>query len=695
MTIPRDSSRRTCSSMPSYLFLCFFHLLVAPSSAAPILQTFNCSTSDNYTTTDAYAVNVNQLLAALPESVISKNGGFFNGTVGLGPGTVYGLAMCPADYSRSDCGDCLTAAASDADGLRSICPGSRTVLAMFDRCLVRYSDVNFFGTPEIGAVYTTGGESVSASWKAYSDELGRSLSEATSRAEISPQRWASSVGRPYVLVQCTWDLPVDKCKQCLDVLSGNVTDIWVLRREGQQRSYSCSVRYSNTTFMIVPLVAPSPPGQNSVDQPATSSAPPPSSSSGARAVIVVGPVVAVVVVASLIASLLYMRKRKRQRKQNTHDITPTGVRVHDGRFTYKQLERATSNFKEGARLGQGAFGAVYKGTLQVEGQEREVAIKKILDTTSEQSKKDFANECTLMRGVNHNNVVKILGFCDDIDGLCLVYELMENGNLDDKLYHMENSVDFYRDKGTDPADIPLWLEWNKRHNIIVGIASGLTYLHNECKERLLHGDIKPSNVMLDRCFNAKLCDFGLVKQSSHNETSQSTVNIRGTKIYADPAYIATGNACVQNDVYSFGLVILEIVCCERPTMNTAGNRNNLVKKVLDCHYQKNAILEAADKRLKGASSDKQLERMLMIGLLCVQTDHRLRPSMKSVLNFLENEKTPLPHLPAANHTLPTVNEGGSAPTTSYDQYNTSLTVQPAHSQAEEDAGTAAFLTSKS
>jgi hypothetical protein len=144
MTVRRDYSS-------SFLFLCF-HLLVASNAAMSsyILQAINCSTSGNYTDTGAYAANVNQFLGALPENTVSKNGGFFNGTVGLGSDTLYGLAMCPADYSRADCSDCLTAAAaSNADGLRNSCPGSRTVLAMFDRCLVRYSDVNFFGTPEI------------------------------------------------------------------------------------------------------------------------------------------------------------------------------------------------------------------------------------------------------------------------------------------------------------------------------------------------------------------------------------------------------------------------------------------------------------------------------------------------------------------------------------------------------------------
>jgi hypothetical protein len=142
------------ASLSSFLFLCFHllaPLLYTTSNAAlssSILQVYNCSTSGNYTAGGAYASNVNKFLSVLPENAISKNGGFYNGTVGEGPDTVYGLAMCPADYSRADCGDCLTAAAASNDGgLTSLCPGSTTVLAMFERCLVRYSDVDFFGIP--------------------------------------------------------------------------------------------------------------------------------------------------------------------------------------------------------------------------------------------------------------------------------------------------------------------------------------------------------------------------------------------------------------------------------------------------------------------------------------------------------------------------------------------------------------------
>ena len=125
-------------------------MTTSDAAGSLIPQDLSCSTSGNYTASSAYAANVNQFLAALPENAVAKNGGFYNGTVGEGLDAVYGLAMCPADYSRADCGDCLTAAAaSDApDGLLSRCPGSTTVLAMFERCLIRYSNASFLGTPE-------------------------------------------------------------------------------------------------------------------------------------------------------------------------------------------------------------------------------------------------------------------------------------------------------------------------------------------------------------------------------------------------------------------------------------------------------------------------------------------------------------------------------------------------------------------
>lgn len=244
--------------------------IVSAALSSPILQVINCSTSGNFTATGAYAGNVKQLLSSLPENAISKNGGFYNGTIGDGEGTVYGLGMCPADYSRADCGDCLVAAA----GLPSRCPGSATVLAMFDRCLVRYSDVYFFGTPEIGVVEALGGDMVRTT-ATYGQTVAQSLKDRTDEAVLSPRRFAVSSGAPYVLVQCTWDLPADECRRCLTVLSANATDLFAIRTEGQRKSFSCTVRYSNTSYMVVPFVdapaasGPAPPGSG--DQTAGSS----------------------------------------------------------------------------------------------------------------------------------------------------------------------------------------------------------------------------------------------------------------------------------------------------------------------------------------------------------------------------------------------------------------------------------------
>jgi serine/threonine protein kinase len=204
--------------------------------------------------------------------------------------------------------------------------------------------------------------------------------------------------------------------------------------------------------------------------------------------------------------------------------------------------------------------------------------------------------------------------------------------------------------------------------------------------------------MLGRSFNAKLCDFGLVRQIRNNKTSSSTYSIRGTKGYVDPAYVGTSRPCEQNDIYSFGVVMLEVVSCERPSVTQNGGNNTLIEKVRACH-QRNAILDAADRRLRG-QSDEQLKRVLMIGLLCVHPDPSQRPHTRKVLEYLTSQAVPLPSLCTTNYTPSTMNESTPYASTSHnrsvseDEYSTSFSVPPKHSRRDEDAGTAAFLTSQ-
>ncbi|KAM0850821.1 hypothetical protein ACQ4PT_052825 [Festuca glaucescens] len=620
-------------SLSSFLFLCF-HLLApllytttdaAVSASILQLQAINCSTSGNYSSTDTYAANVNQFLAALPENAVSKNGGFFNGTVGLGPATVYGLAMCPADYSRADCGDCLAGAASSVDGLQSRCPGSTTMLAMFERCLIRYSNVNFFGTPEKGIVHSFSSQPLTTSTPGlYGPLVVQSLKDRSAEAMISPHRFSASAGDPYTFVQCTWDLPADKCRECLDELSDDASNVIAVRMDGQRKSFSCTVGYSNTSFMVVPFTAPSsgPPAQ-SVDQTGTSA--PPSSASGSRAATVAGAVIAVLVVVSL-AALIWCVCRPQNKGYD---------------FSYRQLADATGKFAEDNKLGEGAFGAVYKGNLEIEGKQRHVAVKRIMNTTSERVREDFANEITVMREVKHRNIVQLVGSCDESDKLLLVYELMDNGDLEQMLYPEAATIDADVYRAVDLGS-SLHLDWKNRQNVLIGMASGLIYLHTECKKCVLHRDIKPSNVMLDKSFNAKLGDFGLVSQVRHTQTSHLTNTVCGTKPYMDPEYMVNGRLSEQSDVYSFGVVLLEMVCGERPAMQN-GNKNTLVEKVRECHGR-NAILEAADTRLRGPQSDLSVKRLLMLGLLCVQQDPKARPHIMDVRLYLTKPDLKLPSL---------------------------------------------------
>ncbi|VAH54959.1 unnamed protein product [Triticum turgidum subsp. durum] len=628
-------------SFPPFLLLCF-HLLAplytasdaAVSSHMP--QAMQCSTSGNYTSGSAYAANLNQFLASLPEKTVSENGGFFNGTVGVGVGTVYGLAMCSADHSRSDCGDCLAAtASSSADGLLNRCSGSTTVLAWFDACLVRYSDTNFFGAAELGVIYTWHGGPTSRQPQQYTDDLERNLNVAAKAAMASPQRFGASSGYPYMLVQCTWDLPPDLCKQCLQVLFSS----WSKDRvslDGKRRTYSCAARYSNTSFMVVTFgAAPTP---QYVDQAARSATAQSSGGKGSLTAGVVGSVVGLILLAC--AGLIWYgckgtagNERKFFRLHNTIQTqTDTQTLAHPNahKFTYQQLVGATRDFADTRRLGQGAFGVVYKGAVMVQDKEVDVAIKTAL-VVSDEARAAFKNEVEIMSPLNHSNIIRLVGSCDEEDNLLLVYELVEDRNLQARLYGRGARVDAEL-TGVRARGSSLDLDWRKRYNILLGITWGLEYLHAKCAKCVLHRDIKPGNVMLDRDSNAKLCDFGLVTQLTHAITSRSTNNIIGTQVYMDPAYRNTGKITKESDVYSFGVLLLEVVCGEEPVLIDGAGKNSLIEKVRGCE-KRNAILDAADQQLRG-EFDEEIKAALSIGLCCVETRRGDRPTIQIVLGRL-------------------------------------------------------------
>ncbi|KAK1276223.1 L-type lectin-domain containing receptor kinase IX.1 [Acorus gramineus] len=297
----------------------------------------------------------------------------------------------------------------------------------------------------------------------------------------------------------------------------------------------------------------------------------------------------------------------------------------DRAFSYSELVIATDNFGEHRKLGRGGFGEVYRGHL--EDPPLEVAVKRIFNPSAVQGKKQYASEVKTISQLRHRNVVHLIGWCHDQGHLLLVYELVPNGSLDSYLFG---------DKGP--------LSWVVRYRIARGLASALLYLHEDGKRCVLHRDVKTSNVMLDSGFNAMLGDFGMARLVDHDMTLQTT-DVGGTRGYLAPECYSTGKASKQSDVFSFGVVALEIACGRKVIDFTAEvGKVALVNWVWDL-YGAGKILEAADERLKMEFDLGEMERLMVVGLWCAHPDHLCRPSMRQVIAILNSEEAPLPNLP--------------------------------------------------
>ncbi|PIA51936.1 hypothetical protein AQUCO_01000066v1, partial [Aquilegia coerulea] len=290
------------------------------------------------------------------------------------------------------------------------------------------------------------------------------------------------------------------------------------------------------------------------------------------------------------------------------------------RFSYNELVSATNNFSEEGKLGEGGFGGVYKGFL---GElSMNIAVKRVA-RGSRQGKKEYISEVKIISRLRHKNLVQLVGWCHEQGELLLVYEFMPNGSLDFHLFGTKNM-----------------LEWEVRYKIAHGLASALLYLHEEWEQCVVHRDVKSSNVMLDAGFNAKLGDFGLARLVDHELGSQTTV-LAGTMGYLAPECVTTGKASKESDVYSFGIVSLEIACGRRPVEL---NKANLVQWVWEL-YGRGKLLEAVDERLSTDFDEKQIECLMIVGLWCAHPDYNNRPSIRQVINVL-NFESPLPNLPS-------------------------------------------------
>uniref|UniRef100_A0A803KTM8 Receptor-like serine/threonine-protein kinase n=1 Tax=Chenopodium quinoa TaxID=63459 RepID=A0A803KTM8_CHEQI len=292
-------------------------------------------------------------------------------------------------------------------------------------------------------------------------------------------------------------------------------------------------------------------------------------------------------------------------------------------FSYSELKKATVNFKE--VLGKGGFGTVYKGVL---GDDRVVAVKKLENVV--QGEEEFWAEVSTIGKINHMNLARMWGFCSEKKHRLLVYEFVENGSLDRHLFSVRTVFD-----------------WKERFKVALGTAKGLAYLHHECLEWVIHCDVKPENILLDENFEPKISDFGLAKlcQRGGHGSSELT-RIRGTKGYMAPEWAINLPITAKVDVYSYGVVILELVRGIRLSSLVIDDEHHGIEEIPEMvkfvrlakrkiqNGEDSWVEDLVDPRLEGRFSRNQAAMMIEVGLSCVEDDRNKRPTMESVAQVL-------------------------------------------------------------
>nr|XP_043620442.1 G-type lectin S-receptor-like serine/threonine-protein kinase At4g27290 isoform X2 [Erigeron canadensis] len=286
-------------------------------------------------------------------------------------------------------------------------------------------------------------------------------------------------------------------------------------------------------------------------------------------------------------------------------------------FSFSTIEKATASFSPDNKLGEGGFGPVYKGIL--EG--GEIAVKR-LSSTSSQGLDEFKNEVICISKLQHRNLVKLLGCSIEGEEKLLIYEYMPNRSLDLFIFDKIRST---------------LLDWTTRFHIIEGIARGLLYLHQDSRLRIIHRDLKASNILLDLDMNPKISDFGIARSFGGNENEANTERVVGTYGYMSPEYALDGLFSTKSDVFSFGVLVLEIISGKRNRGFIHSNHsNNLIGHAWTMHNE-NRSLELVDTNLEEAFNPSEVLRSIVVGLLCVQQSPDDRPNMSSVVRMLGNE----------------------------------------------------------
>ncbi|KAF8030198.1 hypothetical protein BT93_E2592 [Corymbia citriodora subsp. variegata] len=626
-------------SISLLFFLNFLSVYTRSSESAPTYLWHYCN-STLYSTNSTYQSNLKNLLSSLSAAAATPNntGGFANTTAGQNsPDRAYGLFLCHGDASASVCSACVTFGTQDI--LRR-CPNQRVSTIWYDDCMLRYSNCSIFSVIEKGPSLLMGNTGNITNPAKFVQVLGDTITEAALRASVgdSGKKVAkaeanfTSLQKLYTLAQCTPDLSKLDCNTCLRSM------IPVLpqgKQGGRIFTPSCNVRFEMYLFYNNSALPPPPPPPVT-----TSEGPVPTpegkSNNEGKANKSVVIILAITVPAEGVFVLLFLTTCFLRRKEKKTNEAVEGIRdandlaiVESLQFDFATIQAATNDFSPENKLGEGGFGEVFQGMLP-NGQE--IAVKR-LSQSSRQGDEQFKNEVLLVAKLQHRNLVRLLGFCLEGKEKLLAYEFVPNKSLDYFLFDPQKSGQ---------------LNWPLRYKIVSGIARGLLYLHEDSRLRIIHRDLKCSNILLDSEMNPKISDFGMARIFGSDQTQASTNKIVGTFGYMSPEYAMHGEFSVKSDVYSFGILLLEIIC---------GKKNNFYRQLDGGEYlasyawnqwRDGTPLKVLDPAIMDSYLRDEVLRCMHIGLLCIQEDPTIRPTMATVVQMLNNNyfNPPSPQHPA-------------------------------------------------
>ncbi|XP_020541164.1 cysteine-rich receptor-like protein kinase 25 isoform X1 [Jatropha curcas] len=599
------------------VLLCMLSLLsnrIIEATKNPVNVT--CFGTSTFTPNSTYKASLDLVFSSLLSNITSKNY-FYKYSAGHSSNdVVYGSFLCRGDLTTGKCKACVDNATQD---MTRICSSHKESIIWYDQCMVRYSNKNFFNRMELEPhVIGTNAENTQEPnfIVKLQDIMNHLVSAMVRHYQSSAKKFATKMVKYkpfpiYSLADCTPDISAVDCSICLKKAISYLPNCCSEKIGGRILLPSCSIRYENYPFYR--------------------------SQEGGHGHHAVWLRVTAAVVCSVfnmvvfsIVFCFFRRKRLKKRSSRIDELLDRSKfsNIESLQFSLSTVKAATNNFSPDNKLGEGGFGAVYKGTLP-NGQE--IAAKR-LSKCSGQGAEEFKNEIESVTKLQHRNLVRLLGLCFEGEEKILVYEFVPNRSLDYILF----------DAGKKDQ-----LDWSRRYKIIVGIARGLLYLHEDSRLRIIHRDLKASNVLLDGDMNPRISDFGTARIFGVDQIEGSTKRIVGTYGYMSPEYVTFGNFSVKSDVFSFGVLVLEIISSKR----NSSSKIECGRGLLDTawrQWSQGTPVELMDPALKESCSVNEVIRGVHIGLLCVQEDMEDRPTMARVVAMLTSDTTslPMPQQPA-------------------------------------------------